>query len=404
MAIEVRFPKLGLTMREGTFLRWLKEVDETVQKGEILFEVESDKVVMEIEAPASGFLVQTAAAPGDVVPVGQVIGLIAESGEKRVATGGPGGRAMTSSTAKASNGPPGERIMASPVARRMAVEAGIDLRDVKGSGPKGRITKEDVERELAEGEVKTEPAHVEPTETPTRAVVSPPASVEAIPFVGVRRTIAERMAHSAHTTARVTLTTEADATEMVQLRGSFKTAFEGTEQPVPSYNDILIKIVAAALREHLALNARLVDDEIHRLHEVNVGLAVDVDAGLYVPVVRNADSLPLGAIAAETRRLIERVQRGVFLPDDLLGGTFTITNLGGYEIDAFTPIINPPECAVLGVGQIALKPVVRGDQIVARSVVTLSLTFDHRLVDGAPAARFLQQIKRLVENPLKLLV
>jgi pyruvate dehydrogenase E2 component (dihydrolipoamide acetyltransferase) len=240
-----------------------------------------------------------------------------------------------------------------------------------------------------------------PAPTPTE--VAPPEAEHVTPMVGVRRTIAERMAHSAHTTARVTLTLTADATEMVRMRGELKAALADTGQPAPSYNDILIKLVAQALSEHPALNARLVEDEIHQLAEINVGLAVDMEAGLFVPVIRGAKDLSLREVAQETRRLIDRVAEGQFAPEDLQGGTFTITNLGGFEIEAFTPIINPPECAVLGVGRIAPQPVVREGEIVVRSTVVLSLTFDHRLVDGAPAARFLQRIKTLVENPVAAL-
>ncbi|MFC2030299.1 dihydrolipoamide acetyltransferase family protein [Chloroflexota bacterium] len=401
MAIEIRFPKLGLTMTEGTFLRWLKEVNDPVQKGEILFEVESDKVVMEIEAAQSGVLVQAEVEPGDVVPVGQVIGAIGQPGEEQLTA------EHSPSTLATLEKPPTDRVMASPVARRLAKEAGLDLGGVSGTGPKGRITKEDVERALVEiekGEAQQQSAEPEPSKARPEPASLTPTPAEIIPLMGVRRTIAERMAHSAHSTAPVTLTTEADASQMVRLRNSFKARLDGTDRPVPSYNDILIKAVAAALRDHPALNARLVEDEIHRLKEINIGLAVDVDGGLYVPVIRNADRLALGSIASETWRVIERLRQGAFLPDDLQGGTFTITNLGGYEIEAFTPIINPPECAVLGVGQIAPKPVVRDGQIVVCSVVTFSLTFDHRLVDGAPAARFLQQIKQLAEDPLTLLV
>jgi pyruvate dehydrogenase E2 component (dihydrolipoamide acetyltransferase) len=301
-------------------------------------------------------------------------------------------------------GPAKQRVVATPVARRLAQEAGLDLSEIAGTGPGGRITKEDVHSALAAREAALEPEPVpEPKPEPAPLPVQVTAPALVTPFVGVRRTIAERMAHSAHSTAPVTLTTEVEATEMVRLRESLQ-GLLAEAQPVPTYNDILIKIVAQALTEHPALNSRLEEDEIHLLQEINIGLAVDTEQGLVVPVVRNADQMGLGGVAGTTRQLTERIRSRQFLPDDLKGGTFTITNLGPYEIEGFTPIINPPECAVLGVGQIAPKAVVRDGNLVARSMVTFSLTFDHRLVDGAPAARFLQRIKQLVENPLSLLI
>jgi pyruvate dehydrogenase E2 component (dihydrolipoamide acetyltransferase) len=445
MPVEILMPKFGLTMTQGTLVEWLKAEGDSVEKGEPLFEIESDKVVLEVEAPASGVLVKVLAAPGDTLPVGDVIGLIAAVGEevevapapavepavaepkpdrikaspiaRRIAEEngldlaqiegtGPGGRIVKEDVeqAAADEAREPERVKVSPVARRIAEDAGLDLRTVEGTGPRGRIVKKDVERALTEVEAEAAPAPEPATASaPIPTEVAPPETENVIPMVGVRRTIAERMAHSAHTTARVTLTLTADATEMVRRRGQLKAALANTGQPVPSYNDILIKLVAQALSEHPALNARLLEDEIHQLVEINVGLAVDMEAGLFVPVIRGAKDLSLREVAQETRRLIDRVAEGQFAPEDLQGGTFTITNLGGFEIEAFTPIINPPECAVLGVGRIAPQPVVREGEIVVRSTVVLSLTFDHRLVDGAPAARFLQRIKTLVENPVAAL-
>lgn len=476
MATEVRFPKFGLTMTEGTLLQWHKEEGQQVEKGEILFEIESEKAVMEVEASASGVLLRVQASAGDIVPVSQVIAWIGQAGEVPGAqeAGAPetvqapvnegaektesppkpgletGGRIVATPIARrlakesgldlslvGGTGPRGritkedveialtaqahaprqpdalqpakaavdvkERVVASPVARRLAEEAGVDLKGVQGTGPRGRISKEDVQAALA---VQDAVPPVEPESAPEPVESLPAPALKpslVLPFAGVRKTIADRMSLSAHTTAPVTLTLEADATELVKLRQSLKLMTTEAD-PAPTYNDILIKVVARALTELPDLNARLVGDEIQQVQEINVGLAVDTANGLVVPVVRNADQLTLRAVADATRQLIERFLEGRFLPEDLQGGTFTITNLGAFEIDAFTPIINPPECAILGVGQIAPKAVVRDGQLVARSMVALSLTFDHRLVDGAPAARFLQRVKQLVENPLSLLI
>jgi pyruvate dehydrogenase E2 component (dihydrolipoamide acetyltransferase) len=294
---------------------------------------------------------------------------------------------------------------ATPMARKIAGALGIDLAAVPAAGEGGRITRAAVEA------VATR-ADVEATWLPAVAAPAPPAAAAPavapvagpVPMSGMRRIIAERMSASDTATARVTLVTEADATDLVQAREQIKAAVGETWGFAPGYNDLLGLIVARALREFPYMNARLTaDGAIEQLPYVNLGLAVDTDRGLLVPVVRNADQKGLQAFGAEFRALVERARSGKSLPDDLSGGTFTITNLGMYDIDAFTPIINLPEAAILGVGRILPKPVVHQGQIVARQMWTLSLTFDHRLVDGAPAARFLQRVKQLVENPYLLL-
>jgi pyruvate dehydrogenase E2 component (dihydrolipoamide acetyltransferase) len=223
------------------------------------------------------------------------------------------------------------------------------------------------------------------------------------PLTGVRKIIAERMSASAHTTAPVTLMTEADATELVQLRRVMREHLEVSLGHAPSYVDILVFIVARALREYPYMNARLAGEEIEVLPVVNVGVAVDTENGLLVPVIRDADTMGIADIGRMLRELATQARAGQSMPDDLRGGTFTITNLGMYDVDGFTPIINPPECAILGAGRIREQPAVRAGQVCVRSIMVLSLTFDHRLVDGAPAARFLQRIKQLVEQPSLLL-
>jgi pyruvate dehydrogenase E2 component (dihydrolipoamide acetyltransferase) len=286
--------------------------------------------------------------------------------------------------------------MATPVAVRTAEALGVDLRTVEAGGPGERITKADV----------LSMAQALPAEEAEMPVAFPEELVaERVPMSGVRRVIAERMAASHHQTADVTLVTEADATDFVHTREQLKVSVAEEWGFGPGYNDLLGLIVARALREFPYMNARLSEDgeTIERLPAVNLGMAVDTERGLLVPVIRNAEQKGLRAFGTDLRELVERARVGRSLPDDLSGGTFTITNLGMYDVDAFTPIINLPEAGILGVGRIQPKPVVKDGEIVVRKMWTLSLTFDHRLVDGAPAARFLQRIRQLVENPSLLL-
>lgn len=440
MITEVILPKLGQTMEEGAIVEWLKNEGDPIKRGEVLFTVESDKAVLEVESTARGFLRKILVPAGQPVPVLTVVALITreadedisgyrgagnqEAGE-RVAEAGVQVVVAERGTAE----PHARRIVASPRARKVAREKGVDLARVAGSGPGGRIVEKDVLEFVASRPRPTpvaakvaeslgvDLAAVSPTgprgritkadvqaAVPTPVPAEPPVA-ESVPVVGLRRIIAERMAASHSQTARVTLITEADATGFVEAREQLKAAVTEEWGFAPGYNDLLGLVVARALREFPYMNARLSEsgEFIERLPTVNLGLAVDTERGLLVPVVRDADQKGLRDFGTEFRSLVERARAGKSLPDDLSGGTFTITNLGMYDVDAFTPIINLPEAAVLGVGRIQPKAVVRDGQIVTRQMWTLSLAFDHRLVDGAPAARFLQRIKQLVENPVLLL-
>jgi len=462
MITEVILPKLGQTMEEGAIVEWAKEEGDPVKRGDVLFTVESDKAVLEVEATARGFLRKILVPAGQSVPVLAVVALITREADEPIeGYGAPPPEQAEAVTAKA-QGPipeivqeaqlqpaaerPGGRIFASPRARKAARERGIDLAEVRGTGPSGRIVEQDVLDHAATAAAapaarpRATPVAVRtaealgvdlgtveaslPGERVTKAdvlavaEVSPAAGeevpaavpaapvVERVPMSGVRGIIAERMAASHHQAADVTLVTEADATDFVHSRERLKASVAEEWGFEPGYNDLLGLIVARALREFPYMNARLSEDgqTIERLSAVNLGMAVDTERGLLVPVIRNADEKDLRALGAELRELIERAREGRSLPDDLSGGTFTIANLGMYDVDAFTPIINLPEAAILGVGRIEPKAVVQDGEIVARKMWTLSLAFDHRLVDGAPAARFLQRIKELVENPFLLLV
>jgi pyruvate dehydrogenase E2 component (dihydrolipoamide acetyltransferase) len=277
----------------------------------------------------------------------------------------------------------------------MAAESGVDLRALSGTGPGGRIVKDDIARTV----------QAQSSIIPPQSSIRNPQSeiLERIPLKGVRAIIAERMATSVHTTARVTLVTEADATDFVAARARIKNKVEEDWGFAPGYNDLLARIVANALRRFPYMNARLAPDAIEILGHVHMGMAVDTERGLLVPVIRDADQKSLRQFGSEFRLLVERARNNRSLPDDLTGGTFTITNLGMYEVDAFTPVINLPEAAILGVGRIAPKVVAYHDEPAIRQMWTLSLVFDHRLTDGAPAARFLQYIKQLIEEPYLLL-
>jgi pyruvate dehydrogenase E2 component (dihydrolipoamide acetyltransferase) len=288
------------------------------------------------------------------------------------------------------------------LARRLAREQGLDLRAIRGSGPEGRVIERDVltasARAAAAPLVSPRPA-VSPG--PAGAVAEGLTRRETIRLEGIRRVVAERMLDSLRRTAQLTLSTEADATALVELRGHLVPAARVFGHRPPSYTDLLVYVVARTLRQHPLLNSSLLGEgearEIAVWEEINVGVAVNAERGLVVPVIRGADAKPLQVISQELAQLAERARAGRLGMDDLEGGTFTITNLGQVEVDAFTPIINPPQCAILGVGRIARRPAVVGDEVVPRQTVALSLTFDHRIVDGFPAGAFLRDVKRAIE-------
>jgi len=434
MIHEVILPQMGQTMTEGVIVRWLVKENQAVKKGDVLFEVESDKAVLEVESTAEGHVRKLLYPEGSTLPVLTVVALIGNpeddingyaTGEATTSIAPPvyenipmaaspaAEHVMEASSQALQSAVVRERIFASPRARRVAKEKGIALSLVEGSGPNGRIVEADI---LAFVEVQTKatpittkqsiaPASISRPTVPSPVPASDlaPAPGQTIPLAGVRARIAERMSASAHTTARVTLTTELDATRLVEVRTQLKDVLSDSLGVSIGYNDLLIAICARALRDHPNLNSRIEGSVIRMLDEINVGLAVDTERGLLVPVVRNADRLGVEDIARRIREVVARAREGRCAPDELTGGTFTITSLGMYGVDAFAPIINLPECAILGVGRISLRPAVVDGKIVARQRMWLNLSFDHRVVDGAPAARFLQRITQLVEEPCLLL-
>jgi len=471
MATLITLPKLGQTMEEGVIVEWLKQEGDSVSRGDVLFTLESDKAVLEVEARNKGVLRKILLDKGAKAPVGAPVAIIGEPDED-ISALIPGGAGVAQAsaepaasaepttsaisaasvaaspteepaalgTAPAAREEPG-RLFASPRAKRVAREEGIALAGIPGSGPGGRIVERDVRAALAaqplatplarrEAErlgvpletVRTEGTRVRRADvlasagaplTPSAEVAAPPPAPaagparpepgELRPLAGVRAIIADRMARSAHTTAPVTLQMRVDATELVAVRERLKEALAPRLGFHVGYNDLLAVMVARCLVEYPYMNVRLEEGGIRQLQGVNLGLAVDSERGLLVPVIRDADRLGVAELATRFRDLVARAREGKSLPDELTGGHFTITNLGMFGVDMFTPIINLPECAILGVGRIRPEPVAVGTEVQVRQIMWLSLTFDHRLVDGAPAARFLQGLARYIELPALLL-
>ena len=394
MVTDVVMPRYSLTMQKGTVAKWLKKEGEAVKKGEPIVQVEADKVTTEVESPVSGVLLKICAEEQTEVPVGEPLAFIGKPGEPLPETW----KASEAATVQqkesvglaspfSARRKPGkvEKVRASPVARRLAKQHGIDLSLIQGTGPKGRITREDVLRFIS--------LHKD-----VRAVR------ETIPVRGMQRVIAERMSKSVRTAAHCSLTIEADASRMIVLRQKLNGEAEAGGGIKVSYTDILVKAVATALKEHPVLNSTFEGDRLKIFEDVNIGVAVETVAdgtsGLLVPVIRQVQKKSLLEIAKESKGLIERARAGKASHDELTGGTFTITNLGMYGVETFVPIINPPESAILGVGAIIERPVVIEGKVETRPMMRLTLSFDHRVVNGAPAARFMQRLKEILENEL----
>jgi pyruvate dehydrogenase E2 component (dihydrolipoamide acetyltransferase) len=448
MAEELFIPKLGQTVEEVTLISWLVKDGDKVETGQGILEVETDKAIFTVESTADGIIHMGPFKVGDVIPNLTVVAVIGKKEEKFNSTAGtekkndtkempaekteeksqPGlfsgkqqdqGRKFISPRARKltnekkvdfSNIKPtggegirivekdvldylGHEIKASPLAKRMAEDAGLDLRALNGTGLQGEITKGDVEKAIAQIKI---------TSVQPQASTPPLAGnevVQCIPLKGIRALIAERMSASVHTSARFTLFIEADATKLVHFRENLKARAEKEWGFAPSYNDLMAKIAAKALRKFPYVNARLAEDAIEHLGRVHIGMATDTERGLMVPVIRDVDQKNVREFGTQFRLLVEQARSGHIALDNLKGGTFTITNLGNYEILTFVPVINLPEAAILALGKIAPKAVVVGDGIAIRQMWMLALVVDHRIVDGAPAAKFLQFIKDEVENP-----
>jgi pyruvate dehydrogenase E2 component (dihydrolipoamide acetyltransferase) len=433
MISEVRMPKLGMAMKRGVVTRWKAAEGEEVCQGADLLDIETEKVSATIPAPASGVLGRIVAAPGTQLPVGGLLALIGEAGdtfppreELAVQAGGPGAQpspagpakpaaarpALTETgtaeagTAEAGTAEPagaGQRggggAPVSPAARRRARELGIDVTLVPPAAPGKRVTSDDVDAyaaaraaasSTAASAVVQDTAPSPAAPAPPRAEpLAPPGAARVIPLAGIRAVAAERLTESLREMAQVTVSREADVSGLVRRRAELAPGFEAATGVRLTYTDLLIEAAAALLPAHPLLNATLTERGIEVSEAVHMGVAVALDDGLIVPVIRDAGTRTLGGIAQARAELAARARSGTLGLGDVEGGTFTISNLGSYGADAFTPIVNPPQCAILGTGRITEKPVVAGGEICVRPMMWLSLTFDHRIADGAPAARFL---------------
>ncbi|MBI4767229.1 MAG: 2-oxo acid dehydrogenase subunit E2 [Deltaproteobacteria bacterium] len=410
MAVEIKIPRLGMTMKEATVVQWLIQSGDPVAEKQIVCLIETDKVTFEVLSPASG-LVHPIALPGQRLAVGVVIGYIAgDETELKILQDQMAADQKSSpatitnreqegdraSRPAADRQPAGSgRIIATPVARKFALEHGMDLNSLSGSGPGGRILLEDVEQALgALGQSPVERNDDLGTEGQQTPLLT---TAQEIPIRGIRKIISENMMLSLTNQAQITLHTEASAIHLRDLRLTFKNSLAGEATPV-SYNAIIVKAAALALRRYPRLNATVEGQNIKIWEQIHIGVAMDFGEGLLVPKIRNADTKPVRVISMELNELAEKAAKKRLLPDDLQAGTFTITNLGSSDIDHFTPIINPPESAILGVGRIIEKPWVREGLVVAEPRLGLSLTFDHRIIDGALAGQFLKTIKDNLEE------
>lgn len=444
MAKEIFMPKLSSTMEVGTLLQWFKEEGDSIEIGEPLFEIMTDKINIEVEAYDQGILLKKYFQVDDQVPVNQIIGYIGEKDEK-VPENSPGisGDTEAESQSPAEESVPekevsleaaadneGEKVRATPAARKQARMNDVELVFIQGSGPKGRIQKKDVLAHLASSSPKATPLARKvaaseqvplgdikgsgvngkilrsdiSTAVNTRASSTATAEPNRKQMSGMRKVIAKRMSESVNTAPHVTLTTDADMTKVKELRTSLLPVIEKQTGLRLSFTDILIKAAGKALSRHPGVNVSIEGEEIIQHEQVHIGLAVAVEDGLMVPVIKNVNEKGLAQITEDAKEAGKLARENRLHPNQLKDSTFTISNLGMYAVDVFTPIINQPESAILGVGRILDRPVAVEGNLAVRPMMTLSLSFDHRAMDGAPAAAFLTELKYILENPFELLV
>ena len=447
MATRMVMPLLGQTMEEGTIIKWFKNEGDQIKAGEPLLEVMTDKVNMEVEAPESGVLRKILAQPDDIIPVKEPIAIIGSADESidDLLAGAPAASAQPQTAegrqetvvsaqapAAAPVAPPEGRIFSSPAARRVAREHGIDIAALagKGSGPNGRIVEADVLNYVASAPKATplagkiaadlgvdigavpgtgiggkvtradvERAKAAAAPAAPAAPAFPPAVGSVIPFAGMRKAVAQNVAASVHSAVHVTLVAEVDMTECVRLRAQVLDEIERSHGVRISYTDIIVKAAARAILDKPIVNSSLEGDKIVIHDRVNIGIATAIDQGLVVPVVRDVQSKTLPQLSAEIKDLVARARAGQAAAADFKDGTFTITNLGGYGIDSFNPVITPGQSAILGVCRIVEKPAVVAGEVTIRSMMNLCLSFDHRVMDGAPAAEYLARLKAILESP-----
>ncbi len=420
---EVIMPKLGLTMESGVIEKWHKKEGDKVEKGDVLFEVMTDKVTVEVEAYDSGYLKKILTKEGEEVPVTEVVAYIGEKeeklpediekkvkqgrgkekvsagkGEKKEIEGAPVEVKKGKEKAKSTGG----KIKISPLARKIAEEMNIDISEIgEGSGPGGRIIKEDI---IKYSGSKGEQAEKKTTEKEPEATVSEIKIKSANPLKGMRKIIAERMSYSKTNIPHIVINSLADTTEFIRLREMIKDKIIASYGVKITYTDILLKICAVALRENIEVNSTLNDEKYIIYEDVNIGMAVSVEGGLIVPTIFNCDKLGILEIAKKRVELLDKVRNEKLKPDEIKNGTFTLTNMGMFGVRSFSAIINPPQAAILAVGEIYNAPAIVNEKVENRSFMNLSLSCDHRIIDGALGARFLQRVVELVENPEMLAI
>jgi len=442
MATKVVMEALSPTMEEGRLVKWTKRTGDAVKTGETLAEVETDKAIMELIARADGQLLQQAVPEGATVPVGNVVAYIGAPGETVAAAGAPAATSPAAAAATPASTAPipapaagspqpvvspppaianhpaaasvaavaiapadATRVKASPLAKRIAQDKGVDLRQILGSGPGGRVIMRDLDAAVplpaATPAVETRAAARAPAVTTTGG-----AAYEDVPLTQIRKTIAKRLATSIGPIPHFFLTTEVDMERAAEARQALnqQLADQGPQAGKISFNDIVVKAVALALTRHRACNAWWQDDHIRYWNEVHLGMAVAVEDGLITPVIRNAAMKSLSQIAAESRELAQRARDRRLKPEEYTGATFSVSNLGMFDIDEFTAVINPPEAGIVAVGSIVPKPVVVDGQVTVRRRLRLTMSCDHRVIDGATGAVFLRTLKQMLENPLAMLL
>lgn len=385
MVTYVKMPKLTWTMEEGLVGKWHKKVGDEVKKGEPICEIETEKSVDELEAPESGILRKIIVPAGSTAKINQTIAIIAEPDEPlpeeepipiEEVVPKPEVVRKIVKIKRPEVGKRKERIKVSPIARKLAQEHGINLEEIRGTGPDDRIVKEDVLKAIEKAQ-----------------------RVKVVPLTRIRRVIKKRLSYSMRTALHVPLTIEVDMTDAIKLIESFRPEIEKAHNVHLSLTSLLVKAVAKALEDHPILNSRFENEQMVISEDINIGVAVSIENGLVVPVIRNANKKSVVEIAKTIKMLAQKARTERLSTEESSGGTFTISNLGMFGIDLFAPIINPPESAILGVGRTIKKPVVLKDKVTIRSMTTLTLVFDHRIMDGAVAAKFLQKLKRNLEEP-----
>ncbi|MGB2814398.1 MAG: dihydrolipoamide acetyltransferase family protein [Dehalococcoidales bacterium] len=401
MAVAVIFPKLDEAMTSGKVVRWLKNEGDPVEKGEIILEIESEKTSFELEAEASGILSKVTAKEGDEVPIGTTIAFILKPGEEAPEVETPVKVEAKKEPPKAearteAPKPAGEskEIKASLLARNIARENNVDLSLVTGTGPGGRITKEDVLKFVEEGGAAAAPT---PREAPAGT------EEEIVPLSTMREVIARRMTESFQT-PHFYLTVEVDAQELQRTRQQLLPVIESKAGVRLTLTDLVVKVVAKALEKNPAINCSYADGSVKLLKRIDIGLVTSVEGGLMVPVIRDAGTKSLAEIAQVRAELVQKARERTLTREEMAGSTFTISNMGMYDIDQFSAIIQPPEAAILAVGRITEKVVARNGEMVIRPVMNLTLSIDHRVLDGALGAQFLQTVKSYLEQPLNLIL